>query len=56
MIDKKQHDRRQRKNHTNLSQSHMQFSGVEFNDDGPDDFYDIDKSMGGYGGGHMGGP
>ena len=33
----------------------MQFSGLEFNDDG-DEFYEIDKSMGGgYSGGHMSG-
>ena len=35
----------------------MQFSGVEYNDDGQDDFYEpMDKSMGGYSGGHMSGP
>ena len=59
-MDKKQQNDgrgRQRKNHTNLSHSNIQFSGVEFNDDAQDDFYEpMDKSMGGYGGGHMGGP
>lgn len=54
MMDKK-HDRRQRKNHPNVSQSQVHYAGDFNNEDDPDGFYEpMDKSMTGYGG-HMGG-